>query len=1394
MTTHQQQGSHKIVSDSEKDAVTAPADNISMPDADFQRRMLAQAGFVISTSGAGAAAPAASAAAAAPAASVAAVGHGQSSEEPSFDLEPLPYEPDYIPYQSEYDAQGGAYDMPEADYGNEASPFPGDYEPLDYTETQVKPEQASATTLSAAMREVRDFYRERARKELQIQMEQQREANLKLQAMIQAKLRGEPGVDEDEDTTADATTTAEKNALVLTEPDKQVPGITVPLSSEVESIFPLDWAHSDVVTRDRARFYLSINNLTPQQIFVPRDEAEDDIGSDYEPEQLLEEAVTDYRDYLPQLDLFARKWLEDYGSRQLSKPVDLLQLAAHCNFVSRIDLALCSYLKQHFPLDSFARQQSFNVILLALLYRMSEGNVCIDLSGLQGLYQVAADWQEKVAGNFATALDNRQLGFNLLFMSLVKRFMPHSEKELSGLLQQAPAVGLSIAETNAPLVYDLKHLYLRRYFLYELMTSDYIRNIENIKLTETQLRQLYHAIQLLFPKDLDPVPLNWQKVAAVMAAAASFTVISGGPGTGKTTTVLKILLLLICLDEQNRNIQMCAPTGKAAARMGEAIVKQLMNPSTRTALTGLTRIFGISESEILACLPKHAVTVQRLIKMRPNHSTPVFHAGHKLMCDVLVVDEVSMLDMALFHKLIAAVRPECRLILLGDKDQLASVEAGSVLGDLCACLKNTRPDRINANTLDFITAMTGYPQSVILQQGKIADHVIQLQFSYRSRNVPEIGQLACLVNEGTLSQAPVASAAAAVALAAACATAGAAAVSGLTREQEQLLQGSKSPQQFRSMSEQELLWLQQYSLQQGDISNYLSCCAALSRQDQEQSWGHDENSDIYDIHGNLIDSELPEEVLRRRHHLTFEASAQEMEQSLAPVKQLFNQVRMQYAQSLVSGEPEPFKPAISYRCLDHAHTLDQYRDEIARRAVDPNLSDNYAPFLMKLKEYNYEISPDHHECEELFALMDRYRLLCSNHGGALGDKALNQAIEREVRQTYLNDRSGYHVLADEKFFPGQIIIITKNDPELGLVNGYVGFCAYEKSDPDVVVAKSRQNTEGYRAWVKRSKKTEEDRVLRVFIPAGSGYDRQDISRINAISTLLLTNYDSGFAMSIHKSQGSEYDKVTIMLAAGPNRVMTRELVYTGITRAKKCVELVSSDRSLYYAITHSVDRASALSERIATPAAPITASDQEIYLLNQETASKSQEQSYLQEQKSAPVPHSAPAQRQEQPLVVANNGAVLDEVESEAVEVVEAVLVPAAARDNSTVQADEEMESVTLEPTSVPAPVRKKRRTKAEIAAARMVSEAGAVRRQEAVEAELTLHQAMVDANQRFEAGIGIGRDTIKSGENNKVKPKRKRRTRAEVEAARAAEARARAIATAQIQESLQEKDKTRQD
>lgn len=228
-------------------------------------------------------------------------------------------------------------------------------------------------------------------------------------------------------------------------------------------------------------------------------------------------------------------------------------------------------------------------------------------------------------------------------------------------LKNSPLVSDGTATTPLVVTPDGR-LYLYRYFELERRLAELITQRTQTCDVSIDSTQLEAALEALFADDATSVD---QRNAATLAVHNRFTVISGGPGTGKTATVVRILALLSRLElVAPKRMLLCAPTGKAAARLREALA------DTPPAVTpGDT-------------LPTDAVTAHRLLGWRPGKK-PRYHAMRPLNCDLLVLDEASMVDLVLMVSILEALPAHARLILLGDRDQLASVEAGAVLGDIC---------------------------------------------------------------------------------------------------------------------------------------------------------------------------------------------------------------------------------------------------------------------------------------------------------------------------------------------------------------------------------------------------------------------------------------------------------------------------------------------------------------------------------------------------------------------------------------------------------------------------------------------------------------------------------------------------------------------------------------
>lgn len=233
---------------------------------------------------------------------------------------------------------------------------------------------------------------------------------------------------------------------------------------------------------------------------------------------------------------------------------------------------------------------------------------------------------------------------------------------------------------------------------------------------------LHAPLRRLFP-DADPGSVGQRRAAAV-AALHGLGIICGGPGTGKTHTVARLLALLMDLSgDRPLRVALAAPTGKAAQRLAHSLRK------ATAILPGGDR------------LPTTVPTLHRLLGLRPDGSAR-HDADHPLACDLLLIDEASMVDLPLLARTLRALPAAARLILLGDPNQLASVEAGAVLGELCAGAGGYSPAaaaRIESASGDAVPG--GRPTGV-------GDCVALLDHSYRFAGGGAIGRLATAVNAG----------------------------------------------------------------------------------------------------------------------------------------------------------------------------------------------------------------------------------------------------------------------------------------------------------------------------------------------------------------------------------------------------------------------------------------------------------------------------------------------------------------------------------------------------------------------------------------------------------------------------------------------------------------------
>ena len=300
------------------------------------------------------------------------------------------------------------------------------------------------------------------------------------------------------------------------------------------------------------------------------------------------------------------------------------------------------------------------------------------------------------------------------------------------MLRESPTVG--VPGDFCPLVLDgAGRLYLHRYWRYEHDLAQVIlaKAASAEPLCEATLRE---GLPRLFPGSADG-ETDWQAVAAIAALRKKLCIISGGPGTGKTSTVVKILALMIEQDPARKlRIALAAPTGKAAARLKDSI------SSMKNRLP--------CADEVKLQIPADVSTIHRLLGAISGSVQFRHSAENPLPHDVVIVDEASMVALPLMAKLVTALRPDARLILLGDRDQLASVEAGAVLGDLCG---NRSAESYSSDFCDLVHRLTGSTlqgASDAESAPALADVLVVLKKNYRFLSSSGIGVLASELNAG----------------------------------------------------------------------------------------------------------------------------------------------------------------------------------------------------------------------------------------------------------------------------------------------------------------------------------------------------------------------------------------------------------------------------------------------------------------------------------------------------------------------------------------------------------------------------------------------------------------------------------------------------------------------
>jgi exodeoxyribonuclease V alpha subunit len=568
---------------------------------------------------------------------------------------------------------------------------------------------------------------------------------------------------------------------------------------------------------------------------------------------------------------------------------------------------------------------------------------------------------------------------------------------------------------DTPLVLSGPRLYLRRYWQFEqAVRADVERRTRADSVAVPGTDALRQALDVLFPST-DATQADWQKLACALAARSGFAVITGGPGTGKTTTVVKLLALLQHLslnaaaDPRALRIRLAAPTGKAAARLNESIANAIRD----LELGDLP-----DPTALRAAIPTQVTTLHRLLGSRPDSRHYRHDARNPLAVDLLVIDEASMVDLEMVAAVLAALPASARLVLLGDKDQLASVEAGAVLGELC---RRADAGHYLPSTRDWLAEVAGVTLDGALVDGAgrpLDQCIAKLRRSYRFSADSGIGQLAEAINAGNAT--------------------------------------------------------------------------ALRR---VQAAGY----------ADLAQANVAADPAALRRLVLEGAPAGFVHSGRGRVER---------------GEPLP--PPVGYR-----HYLEAMHDGRPAPGTGQDAFDTWARAV--LQAYG------------------SFQLMCAVRAGAHGVEEMNRHVEQLLAEEGL-------VSPGASWYAGRPVMVTRNDHDLGLMNGDVGIA--------LTLPHPQAGAGAPSPW-----------MLRVAFPS------VEAGQVRWVLPSRLQSVETAFAMTVHKSQGSEFVHAALLLPERTSPVLTRELVYTGVTRARHWFTLVTSDAGgglLHEAIARRVERASGL--------------------------------------------------------------------------------------------------------------------------------------------------------------------------------------------------------------------------
>lgn len=726
------------------------------------------------------------------------------------------------------------------------------------------------------------------------------------------------------------------------------------------------------------------------------------------------------------------------------------------------------------------------------------------LAGRVGANPAAARWARRAA--FAVSRATSAGHVCLSLERLARRYGETPDRAAAALLESGiVSDGTEDAAALRPLVLDAAgRLYLARYYEDERRLAQTViehapplggrdagggdAGMTGASALATDETGLAARLTRFFGPP-DPSEVDWQRACAALSLSSRLTVVSGGPGTGKTTTVVGMLACLIDADPSS-TIALAAPTGKAAQRMQEAL---------------LARAASLP-APIAERLPRVSQTLHRLLGLGQGMRAR-YGRDNPLPYDVLVVDEASMIDLTLAAQLFDALAPHTRLVLLGDKDQLAAVEAGAVFAELSAC------PSFSAAGIARIAQATG------VDEARVRAALPRWQSDEEAACDADRSAFAALSSDDGLD----------------------------------LLEPLGSLEDdwgWTGLAEPDIA-LGGDGVEGGAALNPYSNpnpgAAPSTHAPRGEAPGAGPERTVATAqpqsHAGPICA-FPERVplvdcvvwLERNYRFGLDSAIGRLSVAIrrGDVRAAFDALgvtRNASAQSDLFAAPDVLaEPAAA------PAQLDEDNGPVLRASTLQRLAQGFVPYIDALAAALAAPQPD---CASLFDALNAFRILCATRLGARGVQALNAQMAEHVRRA-----ARVPLALGSNWFAGRAVMVARNDYALGLFNGDIGIALPTADGP-----------------------------LRVFFRTADG-------GVRGIAPAALPPHDTAFALTVHKAQGSEFDHAALVLPASTSRVLTRELVYTAVTRARKTVRIVGAREVLAEAIAAPTRRDSGLLARM----------------------------------------------------------------------------------------------------------------------------------------------------------------------------------------------------------------------